>query len=234
MTKSVVIKIGGSFLLADGKPNAAILTDMASTIKAIVGMGYRVAVVVGGGIAARQYIAAADALGANAGTKDMMGILVSRLNARLFVQAYGDGCYDVPIENLDDLRVALQVRNVVVMGGLQPGQSTTAVAALAAEYVGAEAVIFGTDVDGVYSADPRKDPTAKLFKEISYQRLRELSTSKENTLPGQYRLMDSVALTILERSGMRANIILGTRDNYLALLEGNAVGTKICAHPKDE
>lgn len=51
-----------------------------------------------------------------------MGILVSRLNARLFIEAYGDGCFRVPVESLDDLATALQVRDVVVMGGLQPGQ----------------------------------------------------------------------------------------------------------------
>ena len=56
------------------------------------------------------------------GVKDTMGILVSRLNARLFVEAYGDGCYRVPIERLDDLATSLQIRPVVVMGGLQPGQ----------------------------------------------------------------------------------------------------------------
>lgn len=63
----VVVKIGGSFLLGDGTPNIAVLREIADTIREMVGMGYRVVAVVGGGIAARQYIAAAAALGANNG-----------------------------------------------------------------------------------------------------------------------------------------------------------------------
>jgi uridylate kinase len=65
--KVVVVKIGGSFLLGDGKPNIAVLRDIAETIREMVATGYRVVAVVGGGIAARQYIAAAEALGANNG-----------------------------------------------------------------------------------------------------------------------------------------------------------------------
>jgi uridylate kinase len=65
--KCVVVKIGGSFLLADGNPNIAVLIEIADTVREMVKMGYRVVAVVGGGVAARQYIAAAAALGANNG-----------------------------------------------------------------------------------------------------------------------------------------------------------------------
>ena len=65
--KVVVVKIGGSFLLSNGSPNIAVLREIADTIREMVDMGYRVVAVVGGGIAARQYIAAAEALGANNG-----------------------------------------------------------------------------------------------------------------------------------------------------------------------
>lgn len=221
----VVVKIGGSFLLSDGNPNTTVIREMTSTVRVMVGLGFRVVVVVGGGVVARQYIAAASALGANNGVKDTLGILVSRLNARLFIEAYGDGCYQVPVESLEGLAIALQVRNVVAMGGLQPGQSTTAVAALAAEYVNAQEVIFGTDVDGVYTADPRKDPTSKKLDHISYTHLRELCTGEHNTLPGQYRLMDGMALSVLQRQRIKATIIKGTQQNYLGVLMGEKVGT---------
>lgn len=149
-------------------------------------------VVVGGGISARNYIDAAGALNASKGLQDHLGVLVSRLNARVFVEALREADVDAwrePPESLQGVAVALSVKRVVVLGGLQPGQSTTAVAALCAEYCRATRVIYSTNVDGVYTADPSKDDTAKKLVKVSYAKLRELTCSGDNTLPGQYRIM---------------------------------------------
>ena len=87
-------------------------------------------------------------------------------------------------------------------------------------------MVFSTDVEGVYTADPRKDANAKLLTEVSYADLERL-TGTENSAPGQYRLMDGVALTILQRSRLPAVIIKGTPDNIKLAVAGHAVGTKI-------
>ena len=65
--KTVVVKIGGSFLLASGEPNVNVLKEIVGTVKEMVKQGYRVVAVVGGGIVARQYIKVAQELGANNG-----------------------------------------------------------------------------------------------------------------------------------------------------------------------
>lgn len=68
-------------------------------------------------------------MGANNGIKDHFGILVSRLNARLFIEALADDtnvCCE-PCESLQQVRANLQLKPIVVLGGLQPGQSTTGV-----------------------------------------------------------------------------------------------------------
>src|SRR5262245_26818717 len=97
--KVIVVKVGGSFLLADGNPDSEILKEMASLVLDLVAQQFRVVVIVGGGIPARNYIAAASTLGANNGVKDMLGILVSRLNARLFIEALPNSvCYAEPPE----------------------------------------------------------------------------------------------------------------------------------------
>ena len=147
-SRTYVIKLGGSFLLAGGSPNASLLTGMAATIQKIRSKGVRLIVVVGGGVVARQYVQAATAVGANNGVKDHFGILVSRLNARLFIEALADesNVFCEPCETLQQVRSASQLKPIVVLGGLQPGQSTTGVAALCAEYVKAERVVFCTDV----------------------------------------------------------------------------------------
>lgn len=92
------------------------------------------------------------------------------MNARVFIEALRDEetVLCEPAENLQQVRTGIQNKKVVVLGGLQPGtfdywrglsglgQSTTAVAALCAEYCSAKMVVYGTDVDGVYTADPNK------------------------------------------------------------------------------
>jgi uridylate kinase len=226
LSRTFVIKLGGSFLLAGGAPNASLLTGMATTVKSLADKGHRLVIVVGGGVVARQYVEAAAAVGANNGVKDHLGILVSRLNARLFIEALNDEktVYSEPCETLQQVRASLQLKPIVVLGGLQPGQSTTGVAALCAEYCKAERVIFCTDVDGVYDSDPKKNPAAKRLAEASYEDLRRL-TSGSNALPGEYRLMDGMCLTILERSSIAAQIILGTSEAIISAVEGHNVGT---------
>jgi len=225
--KTVVLKLGGSFLLANGSANLESLLEMASTCKHILQKGSNLVVVVGGGVPARNYIQAASALGASNGVKDHFGILVSRLNARLFIEALGDNlAVSQPAESLEQVRSFLQRKPVVVLGGLQAGQSTTAVAALCAEYVKADKVIFSTDVDGVYDANPKVVKEAKLLKKVNYDDLRKL-TGLENSNPGQYQLMDGVCITILERSKIPAVIIKGTGEQILAAYEGKDIGTTI-------
>ena len=234
MSRTFVIKLGGSFLLAGGKPNASLLTGMAHTVKTLAkDEGLRLIVVVGGGVVARQYVEAASAVGANNGMKDHFGILVSRLNARLFIEALSDEehVFCEPCENLQQVRTNLQLKHIVVLGGLQPGQSTTGVAALCAEYCKAERVIFCTDVDGVYDSDPNKNKDAKLLPKATYEDLKRL-TSGSNALPGEYRLMDGMCLTILERSKIPAQILKGTEQNILDAVAGKSIGTVLVAEKK--
>jgi len=224
--KLVVLKISGSILLqADGSPNVEELQQMASTIRQLVSTSYHVIVVVGGGATARNYIDAATQLKATKGVMDQLGILVSRLNARVLIEAIGDDIVSAePAESLQDVRKSLNVKPVVVLGGLQPGQSTTAVAALCAEYCHASTMICSSNVDGVYTADPNKDPSARKLPKVSFSKLRDLTTSIENTSPG-YRIMDGAALTILERSKIPVQILLGNSQNILKAVLGEVVGT---------
>eukprot|EP01127_Copromyxa_protea_P012239 TRINITY_DN3170_c0_g1_i1.p1 TRINITY_DN3170_c0_g1~~TRINITY_DN3170_c0_g1_i1.p1 ORF type:complete len:240 (+),score=54.48 TRINITY_DN3170_c0_g1_i1:622-1341(+) len=227
-SKTVVLKIGGSFLLTDAGPDVGQLKEMADTVHSLVKEGFRVIVVVGGGLTARHYIEAASSLNSSKGVMDHLGILVSRLNARVFIEALRDEDVVVsePAETLQEVRVGIQNKSVVVLGGLQPGQSTTAVSALCAEYCSASKVIYGTDVDGVYTADPNKDPNATKLETISYDALKTLIVTTANSLPGQYRIMDGVALTILERSKIPAEILLGNKKNIMAsIVDNERVGT---------
>jgi uridylate kinase len=187
----------------------------------------RLVVVTGGGSNARKYIAAARELGASEFVCDQIGIQVSRLNARLLAAALGESAFPKMPECSDDLMESMSSELIVVMGGLQPGQSTNAVTALAAEAISADLIVNATKVDGAYTADPRKDPKARKLDEVAPDELMQI-LSMEGFKAGEYDLMDPLALRIIKRSKIPAIIVDG-RDpsNIEKALSGKRVGTKI-------
>jgi len=187
----------------------------------------RLVIVTGGGSIARKYITAARDLGASEFFCDQIGIHVSRLNARLFATVLRESAVQNIPESPDDLVESLNSELTVVMGGLQPGQSTNAVAALAAEAMHADLLVNATKVDGVYTADPRKDPNAKKLDEVTPDQLMKI-LSTEGFKAGEYDLMDPLALRIIKRSSIHTVIVDGTdSSNIEKALHRKRVGTRI-------
>jgi len=187
----------------------------------------QLAIVTGGGVLARRYIAAARELGAPESVCDQIGIHASRLNARLFVAGLSDRAYpDIP-ESLGEFTKFRTSGLVVVMGGLQPGQSTNAVAALAAETMRANYLVNATDVDGVYSSDPEKDAHARRLDEVTVDELMRI-LSTQGMGAGEYALMDPLALRIIKRARI-PTVILDGRDpsNLEKAFAGRRVGTRV-------
>jgi len=222
-----VLKLGGSLLYNEaGEVITDRVRDYAETINALVEKGNNFVVVVGGGRPARSFISAARALGASEAQCDWLGIKLARHNAELLCAALGDTAYPIIVETLDELEVATCTGRVVLMGGLTPGQSTNAVAALAAETTRADLLLNATNVDGVYDRDPNEAGAKKLDTvEIS-----ELKTilSGGGTRAGEYKLFDPVALRVVERSKIKT-IIFDGKDpkNLHRLVKGEKVGTTV-------
>jgi uridylate kinase len=219
-----VLKLGG--FVFDSEPPGTKIAAYAKVIKSFASKNQMV-VVTGGGPVARKYITAARELGASESVCDQIGIYVSRLNARVLVAGLGGSAFpDVP-ERFEDLAAYASSGLTVVMGGLQPGQSTNAVAALAAEAIGAELMVNATDVDGVYTADPHKDPNAAKLDEVTPEELTRI-LSKGGVKAGEYALMDLVAIQIIRRSKIPVTVMDG-RDpsNIEKALHGKRIGTKI-------
>jgi len=222
-----VLKLGGSLLYGDA---SEIITDRikvyADSIKSLVKDGNEFVIIVGGGKAARTFITAARELGANEAQCDWLGIKMARHNAELLCAALGDVAYPKIAESLDELEVAMGFGKVVLMGGLNPGQSTNAVAALAAETVSAEMLLNATNVDGVYDKDP-KLPDAKKLDKVDISELKMI-LSGGGTRAGEYKLFDPVALRVIERSKIKTYIFDGNDpDNLRKLIKGEAVGTVV-------
>ena len=175
--KRVVIKLSGSvFNLSSENINqlnnkfyntfkqySNVLTNLPSNIQPVV--------ITGGGNIARLYINFARNLGQDEATLDLIGIAISRINAKLLIASLGNYAYpDVP-QSLDEVGRFIESNKIIVSGGLHPGQSTNATSALIAEKTGASEFINATDVKGIYDSDPRKNKDARLYEKIELSKL---------------------------------------------------------------
>ena len=147
----VVIKLSGSIF--NQNTEAQTIHKYA---KMLLTLTYKVqpVVITGGGNVARYFINIARNLGSNESNLDIMGIEVSRLNARLLIAALGKQAYSQVPKNLEEVAMATDSGKIVVAGGLHPGQSTNATSALIAETVEASRFVNATDVNGIYDSDP--------------------------------------------------------------------------------
>ncbi len=223
----LVVKIGGSLLYDEnGHAHLDKIRGLAGALRAVMDDGHQLVVVVGGGRPARTFISAARALGANETQCDWIGIKVARLNAELLCAALGEYAYPKIVEDLDELEVARHTGRAVLMGGLIPGQSTNAVAAVAAEIVGADLLLNATNVDGVYDRDPKESGARKLERVTVSELDRILSGG--GTRAGEYRLFDPVAIRVVGRSHISTVIFNGSDPtNILRIVRGEDIGTRV-------
>jgi len=217
----VILKLTGSLFDRGAEEVKAAARTIADALKEVD----IAAIVTGGGEAARRYIEYAKNLGADQSTLDEIGTDVSRINAKLLIVALGRLAYPYPPTTLEEAVKAASTGKVVVVGGLQPGQSTNAVAALLAERLSASLLVNATDVEGVYDRDPKRHPDAKLLKEVSAAELRRILEGE--VFAGTYDLMDPLALKIIERSKIPTRIIRCSVEAISDTLRGRDIGTLI-------
>jgi len=213
MKKTLVVKIGGSLLYnKDGIINTKKISEFCDIIKKDVSTLNTLVIVCGGGIIARNYINAVREFGGNEALCDIFGIEISRINCKLFITCLGDLAYPSVPKSMEELSIAKLIKNVIVIGGLQPGQSTTTVSVEVAEFINTDELLILTDVEGIYDKDPNKYRNAKLIRNLTYGKLQEIilnSAENEQAAAGEYRIFDAVSLQILKRSNIRAIVISG-------------------------
>lgn len=206
----IVLSLGGSILAKNLDPDRFL--KYAEVLRKI-SKKHTVIVITGGGESARQYIGTARAMGADEVTCDYIGIEITRLNARLLVAALGpDASPEIPTNYLEAAK-AIRPGKVVVMGGVTPGQTTDAVAAILAEYLRADLLTIATSIDGIYSSDPYCDPTAVKFDIISPEKLINIVMAIEMKA-GSKSPVDPVAAKIIERCKLDT-LVMDARDPVL-------------------
>ncbi|MFL6329982.1 MAG: UMP kinase [Nitrososphaeraceae archaeon] len=220
----IVIKLSGSIFSQDLhntsiKKYAEMLSHISKKVHPIV--------ITGGGKIARLYINLARSLGSDEATLDIMGIEVSRLNARLLIVALNGLAYSQVPTDLEKVAIAVESGKIVVVGGLHPGQSTNATSALIAEKIKASKFLNATDVDGIYNSDPNTNKNAKLFKEVTIEQCMKILQSG-SSMAGTYDLMDIVALKVIERSNISTRVLRSDVANIKNAINGKHwIGTEI-------
>ncbi len=178
----VLLKLSGEALAGEQKYgiDPRTITTIATEIKEVVASGAQMAVVIGGGNIFRGL--AASSRGMDRASADYMGMLATMINSLAMQDALEKMGVDTRVQSAIEMREVaepyirrrairhLEKGRVVILGAGtgNPYFTTDTAASLRAMEIGAEVIIKGTKVDGVYSADPMKDPDAFKFSQLSY------------------------------------------------------------------
>ncbi len=225
--ETIVMSVGGSLIVPD-----QIDTDFLRSLKDFIDKetanGRRFVIIAGGGKTARRYQDAASRVSElTSDDLDWMGIHATRLNGHLLRTIFRDTAYRQMIKNPDDILDVPKKEKVVIAAGYRPGSSTDLRAIQIAERVGAKKVINLSNIDYVYTDDPRTNPEAKKIEAINWADFRALIPSEWD--PGMSTPFDPIAAKEADEKGIEVAIINGDKPEALAnYLNGeDFVGTKI-------
>ncbi len=210
--KNIVIKIGGSLLFTEKRTiNSEKIAKFSNIFKSSKNPGNHI-IVCGGGLIAREYIDTIRSFEGSEALCDIFGIELSRINSKLIIASLKNLAYPQVPKSIEELSTAMLFNKIIVMGGLQPGQSTTSVALEVAEFTGAKELVILTDVDGIYDKDPKRFDDAILLRHLTFDQLQELIlniSDNKQAAAGEYRIFDAVSLQILKRSNIKVIILSG-------------------------
>jgi len=230
MTKpeTIIISVGGSLIVPEGI-DTAFLTSLKDFITdQTTNHGRRFILIAGGGRTARNYQDAAAAVTTlTSDDLDWMGIHATRLNGHLLRTVFRDIAHPEMITNPDDVQDIPGEPAVVVASGYRPGCSTDLRAVQIATLVGATKVINLSNIDYVYTADPRTNPDATKIETSTWAEFRALIPADWD--PGMSAPFDPIAAKAADESNIEVAIINGLKPDALTnYLSGEEfVGTLI-------
>lgn len=205
----VTLCFGGS-IIAPEEPDIGCIKEVVQVLRALKSDRQELLVVVGGGKPARTYIEAARKLKATNAYCDIIGIDATRMNVRLLIAALGELVEQDPITTFGAAIKTMFEGKIPVMGGTVPGHTTDAVAAMLANSSRSDLLILFTDVDGVYTSDPKLNKKAKKLEVMTPRELVKLVADIRVT-PGMKAIVDPVCAKLIERAQIRT-LVLGRHE----------------------
>ena len=217
----VVLSVGGSVVLgSSGAIDVEYFARLADRLRAF-GHATPLAVTVGGGRIAREYIQLGRSLGLTEFELDEVGIDVTRIHARLLAARIGPPTPPRPPTSAAEAAHELQRGSPVILGGTEPGHTTDGVAALLAVRLRASRVVNATRVDGVYDRDPVADPSAKRHDRLTWAEFLPIVQKSAGLEAGQEFVFDRLGAELLHRAQIPLAIVDGRDlDNLDAALAG--------------
>jgi uridylate kinase len=231
--KRILLKLSGESLL--GKQEYGLDPEMlqlyARDVKEVVDQGLEVAIVIGGGNIFRGLQGAQGGV-VDRATGDYMGMLATMINAMALQAAFEkEGLKSrlqsaIKMEEIAEPFIRrrairhLEKGRVVIFGAGtgSPYFTTDSAASLRAVEIGADAVLKGTRVDGIYSADPEKDSSAKKYSEISF----------DEVLLKKLNVMDTTAFTLCQENDLPIIVFnMNQAGNLRRLVKGEDIGTVV-------
>ena len=230
--RRVLLKLSGEALLGSKQFGIEedVLRVFAEEIKQISDLGTEIALVIGGGNIFRGVQNATT--GMKRAHADYMGMLATMINAMALQDALEHAGLHTRLQsalNMDEIAEPfirrrairhLEKGRIVIFGAGtgNPYFTTDTAAALRALEIDAEVILKGTRVDGVFSADPEKDPSAELFRSIH----------GADVISRDLRVMDMTAFTLCKDSRMPIIVFnMKVTGNLLKVIKGHAVGTLV-------
>jgi uridylate kinase len=230
--RRVLLKISGEALMGSGSYGLDLATvdRIAGEIKAAIEIGTEVCAVIGGGNIFRGLQAAAS--GMERASADYMGMLATVMNALAMQNALERA--GVPTRVLSAIPMTtvcepyirrrairhMEKGRVVIFaaGTGNPFFTTDTAAALRAAEMGVSALMKGTQVDGVYSADPKKNPKAERYNKLGYM----------DVLSRDLKVMDASAVSLARESGIPIVVFnIHEKMNFVRVLQGQGLSTVI-------
>lgn len=230
MYKRVLLKLSGESL---GGPagtgiNEDWVAQYAQEVAAAVKAGHQVGIVIGGGNIFRGLSGVKSGFDRVDG--DKMGMLATIINSLALAMAIrkegikAEVFTATPMEPIANYYMRDKAVAVMEAGGValiaggtgNPFFTTDSGAALRALEIGADALLKGTRVDGVYTADPEKDPTATKYDELTF----------DKALGDHLKVMDATAFALCEQGNMPIIVFdMNRKGNLATLLKGDKIGT---------
>ena len=228
-----VLSVGGSIVVPE-KPDTDFLCKFIAMIRNWLNEDSqrRLILVVGGGGPARIYqnayreiVSASDGASSDSSEADWIGIMATRLNAQLLKDALGDLCPQEVVYNpttIDEFN-----GRILVAAGWKPGFSTDNDAVLLAERFNADTVVNLSNIEKVYTDDPRKNPDAKPIDSISWAEFRKMVG--DDWTPGKNTPFDPIASKKAQDLNLTVICAAGKNiENIRSILDGKQFeGTEI-------
>lgn len=230
--KRILLKLSGESLMGDrqyGIDNNQVL-QYAKDIKSVFDQGIQIAIVVGGGNIFRGL--SAEKSGMERAQADYMGMLATVINCMALQNALESIGVETRLQSAIKMEQIcepyirrramhhLEENKIVIFGAGtgNPYFTTDTAASLRAIEIKADVVLKGTRVDGIYTADPEKDPSATRYDEITFQEVYDKGLN----------VMDMTAITLCQENNLPIIVFdMNKEGNFMKIAKGEAIGTLV-------